>query len=43
VRKTTLCSYSSEEIDGCAWLDSDLCWMINSWKSKTEEQKDVCE
>jgi len=35
VGKTTLCRYLFKEIKGCAWLDSDWCWMINPWEPKT--------
>jgi adenylate kinase family enzyme len=43
VGKTTLCSHLFKEIQGCAWLDSDWCWMINPWKAKTKEQKKYVE
>jgi len=35
VGKTTLCRHLFKEIESCAWLDSDWCWMINPWKDKT--------
>jgi len=40
VGKTTLYRHLFKEIEGCAWLDSDWCWMINPWKDKTEGQKE---
>lgn len=39
VGKSTLCRELFKSINGCAWLDSDWCWMINPWISKTAEQK----
>jgi len=39
VGKTTICKELFKTIEGCAWLDSDWCWMINPWVPKTAEQK----
>lgn len=39
VGKSTLCKDLFHSINGCAWLDSDWCWMINPWIPKTSEQK----
>lgn len=43
IGKTTLCRELLKSIEGCAWLDSDWCWMINPWKDKTQEQKKYVE
>lgn len=43
VGKTTLCKQLIKSIDGCAWLDSDWCWMIHPWIPKTAEQKKYTE
>lgn len=43
VGKTMLCSHLFKTIEGCAWLDSGWCWMINPWKSKTPDQKKYVE
>lgn len=39
VGKTTICKSLFQTIEGCAWLDSDWCWMINPYIPKTNEQK----
>lgn len=39
VGKTTLCKELFKSVNGCAWLDSDWCWMINPWIPKTAEEK----
>jgi adenylate kinase family enzyme len=39
IGKSTLCKELFKSINGCAWLDSDWCWMINPWISKTPDQK----
>lgn len=39
VGKSTLCKELFCSINGCAWLDSDWCWMINPWIPKTSEEK----
>ncbi|MGE5579265.1 MAG: AAA family ATPase [Bacillota bacterium] len=39
VGKTAVCRELFSRIEGCAWLDSDWCWMINPWSPKTTEQK----
>ncbi|SKC81962.1 AAA family ATPase [Maledivibacter halophilus] len=43
VGKTTLCKELFKSINGCAWLDSDWCWMIHPWIPKTTEQKKYVE
>lgn len=43
VGKTTLCREIFKALDGCAWLDSDWCWMINPWINKTAEEKTFVE
>ena len=43
IGKTTVCKEMFKSINGCAWLDSDWCWMINPWVSKTAEQKKYVE
>ena len=39
VGKTTVCQRIFKEINGCAWLDGDWCWMVNPYPGKTDEQK----
>ncbi|MCR3923534.1 MAG: AAA family ATPase [Firmicutes bacterium] len=43
VGKTTTCCTLTKMIQGCAWLDSDWCWMINPWVPKTSVQKQYVE
>jgi tRNA uridine 5-carbamoylmethylation protein Kti12 len=43
VGKTTVCKELFSMIDGCAWLDSDWCYMVNPWHSKTKEQQKYIE
>jgi adenylate kinase family enzyme len=39
VGKTAVSRALFETLDGCAWLDSDWCWMLPPWHAKSDAQK----
>ena len=43
VGKTAVCKVLFGQIEGCAWLDADWCWMVNPYIGKTTEQKRYAE